>query len=309
MRDGADDAVHSGHVAVTDRFGTVLAAHGDPSVVIYPRSAVKPFQAAASLQVVAEHLPSDETAVMAASHVGGDAHQAAVTRLLARADLTPAALQCPPSLPADPTMLDRHPEPTPLAHNCSGKHAGFLLASVAAGADPAQYVRPDGTVQQTVRTWLSDCCGALWGPGVDGCGAPAWRLSLRALAGGFARLASAEGELATVVAAMRAHPALVGGAGVVDTELMRAEPAIIAKRGAEGVLAIAVMDPADPVGVAIKISDGATRATGPIAVAVLERLGLRGAPSVGRPVVLGGGVPHGAIEISAALHEGLADLG
>lgn len=308
VRDGADDAVHSGHVAITDGSGAVIAAHGDPSVVIYPRSAVKPFQAAASLHLIAQRLPSAETAVMAASHVGGHPQQDAVRRLLARAQLTPGALRCPPALPVDAGMLGRHLEPTPLAHNCSGKHAGFLLASVAVGADPRQHLRPDAPVQQMVRTWLHDCCGTLLGPGVDGCGAPAWRVSLGALARGFAHLVSAAGPLATVAAAMRGHPDLVGGDGIVDTELMRAEPAIIAKRGAEGVLAMVISNRADPIGVAIKVSDGAARALGPIAVAVLDRLGLRGAASVATPVVLGGGEPRGAVEISADLDAALADL-
>lgn len=312
VRDGAIDALHAGHVAVVDPAGRVRAAHGDPSVTCYPRSAVKPFQAAAALTLCDTlRPPSDEVAIMTASHVGARVHQAAVTRVLDRAGLTPGALRCPEALPVDPAMLRQHPPPTRLAHNCSGKHAGFLLADVAAGGDPARYLALDAPVQMAVRTWLGDVSGVdPAGPGVDGCGAPAWRLPLAALGRGFAVLAAADDVvLASVADAMRTHPGLVGGDGVVDTVLMRAERRLLAKRGAEGVLGIAVRSDAGPLGVAIKVSDGAVRAMGPVAVAVVERLGLHGATGLRRPPVLGGGTEHGGVEVTTTLVEALAALG
>ena len=62
---------------------------------------------------------------------------------------------------------------------------------------------------------------------------------------------------------MRAHPALVGFAGAIDTELMRAEPGVVAKIGAEGVLAVGLPDGR---GLALKVRDGATRAVAPAGV-------------------------------------------
>ena len=290
----------------------MLAAHGDPSVTCYPRSAVQPFHAAAALALCGTSLPpSDEIAIMTASHVGARVHQAAVTRVLDRAGLTPRALQCPAALPVDPATLRQHPPPTRLAHNCSGKHAGFLLAEVAGHGDPAGYLAHDAPVQTAVRSWLRDVCGTdPAGPGVDGCGAPAWRLPMVALGRGFAALAAAdEGILALVADAMRTHPDLVGGDGVVDTVLMRAERRLVAKRGAEGVMGIATRGEEGPLGVAIKVTDGAARAVGPVAVAVIERLGLRGAADLRRPPVLGGGTEHGGVEVTAGLAEALASLG
>ncbi|CAN5848728.1 asparaginase [soil metagenome] len=309
MRDGATDALHVGHVAVVDVAGRVIAAHGDPSVVTYPRSALKPFQAAAALQLLADHPPADEIAIMAASHVGTRTHQAAVVRVLDRAGLTAGALGCPPALPTDPAALLERPEPTPLAHSCSGKHAGFLLAAVTAGAGPEDYLDEDHPVQRAVWSLLRTATATQpSGPGVDGCGAPAWRVPLMALARAFATATADHAELGAVAAAMQTHPLLIAGHDVVDTELMRAEPAIVAKRGAEGTLAFAAPSPAGPVGVAIKVSDGAMRAVGPVAVAILQRLGLRATPALRRPVVLGGGVAHGAIEVAPELQRSLADL-
>jgi L-asparaginase II len=299
VRDGAIDALHAGHVAVVDPSGVVLAAVGDVETEWYPRSAVKPFQAAAALALGGVRPPPpDEIAVM--------------TRVLDRAGLTPRALRCPEALPADPAALRQHPRPTRLAHGCSGKHAGFLLATAAAGVDdPARYLAEDGLVQRAVRTYLRDVCGCdPRGPGVDGCGAPAWRMPLTALARGFARLAEAgEGVLAGVRDAMRTYPELVGGDQMVDTVLMRGDRQLVAKRGAEGMLGIAVDGVVGPLGVALKITDGAARAVGPVAVAVIERLGLSGAAALRRPPVMGGGVEHGGIEVTAELRTALAAIG
>lgn len=309
MRDGAVDALHVGHLAVVTADGRLIAGHGDPGAVVYPRSALKPFQAAAALGLSGVEVPDDELAIIAASHTGSGAQQAAVQRVLGRAGLGADALRCPMALPTDAVALRQRPPPTRLAHNCSGKHAGFLLATTAAGQDPGGYLTDGAAVQRAVRIAVGDACHHdAQGPGVDGCGAPAWRLPLSALARGFTALLTDGGTLARVARAMRVHPGLVGGHAVVDTVLMQAEPAIIAKRGAEGVLGIAARADAGPVGVALKVADGGVRAVGPVAVAVLDALGLHGAAALARPVVLGGGAPHGAVEVDPGLRDALSAL-
>jgi L-asparaginase II len=295
---------------VVDADGVVRAGVGVTDTRIYPRSALKPFQAVASLELAGDTPPPvDELAVMAASHTGSRMHQGVVLRLLGRAGVTPGALRCPHALPSDPAALRERPAPTRLAHNCSGKHAGFLLATQYAGEDPQRYLAEDSRVQVAVARWLRDTCGAVpEGPAVDGCGAPAWRLPLVALARGYARLASQEGLLGQIAVAMRTYPQLVGGSGLVDTEIMSADERVTAKRGAEATLGIAVRDRVRTLGVAIKVSDGGARALGPIAGAVLARLGVRVPMVVARPVVLGGERPHGALETTSTLREALAEL-
>jgi L-asparaginase II len=291
--------VHCGHVTVVDPEGVVVAAVGDPDTVIYPRSAVKPFQAAAVVSLLDAVPDRALVAIMAASHTGSAEHQAHVRRVLQHAAVPPSALQCPPAAPAAEAARDRRAGPTRVAHNCSGKHAGFLWATNGRGGDPAAYLSPGSDVQRAVRRHLRRACGVEpRGPGVDGCGAPAWRLPLRSLALGFARLAVDDGALAAVAAAMRAYPQLVGGAGVIDTVLMRSDPRVLAKRGADGVLGIAVAGPR-PVGVAIKVSDGAARARGPIATAVLGVRGIAVPDALARPPVLGGGVRHGTLKATS----------
>jgi L-asparaginase II len=97
---------------------------------------------------------------------------------------------------------------------------------------------------------------------------------------------------------MRAHPDLVGGAGRMPTRLMAAVPTLIAKDGAEGVFAAALPG----VGaVAVKIDDGALRASEQAVVAGLHRLDAPLPDDLADAPVLGGGAPVGRIRFRAGL--------
>jgi L-asparaginase II len=90
------------------------------------------------------------------------------------------------------------------------------------------------------------------------------------MASSFSRLPGVDGG-ARIVAAMTAHPGLIGyERGATDTDLMRLKPGWIAKGGAEGLLCAA----GHGVGVALKSTDGNSRALGPAAAAFFARLDL-----------------------------------
>jgi len=306
-RDGVVESVHRGSVVLADGDGRLLGAVGDPELPTYVRSAAKPFQAVATVALLAEAgeaLDERGLAIATSSHLGSDIHQLEAARLLALADLDEGALLCPPALPNDLDALLAQRTPSALAHNCSGKHAGFLYAHTASGEEPARYLDVDSILQRRVRRALEETLGAsAQGPGVDGCGAPAWVLPLRALAVGFARLAEGTHGLGPIAGAMRAHPVLVGGLGCEDTALMTSDRRVVAKRGAEAVLGAGLAQALDrrAVGIAVKVSDGASRATGPVVAAVLAGLGARVPPSVRSPAVLGGGAAHGALEVDESV--------
>lgn len=87
--------------------------------------------------------------------------------------------------------------------------------------------------------------------GVDGCGAPVLRTTIRAMAVMFARLAT-DPRFSDVYSAMHTYPALASGVGHGDAGIAIAIDAV-AKRGAEGCLGVAVRD---QWGVAVKSWDG-----------------------------------------------------
>jgi len=314
VRNDVVESVHFGHVVVTDVDGAVLASLGDPQRLTYARSSLKPFQALAvldALDAAGATLDDDGVAIACASHDGSDEQQIEAARLLAEAGLDESALQCPPALPRDADTAWHQRWPYPLAHNCSGKHASFLLASVLAGEDPAAYLDVGSPLQQRIRDHLAAACDTTpEGPGIDGCGAPAWLLPLQALAQGFARLAGdATPQLGRIRTAMTARPDLVGGPDAIDTRLMQSDAAVVAKRGAEAVFAAGVRLDRGAVGIAVKITDGGVRADGPVAAQVLRAMGRTVEDAVARPVVLGGGRVQGHLEVQQgvrALAEGLA---
>ncbi|HXF56352.1 MAG TPA: asparaginase [Actinomycetota bacterium] len=305
VRSGLEEAVHLGDVAVVDAEGRLVAWAGDPDRAAFARSAMKPLQAAVSLSLAPFGFSDREVAVMCGSHNGEPLHVEAVRSLLARAGVAEGALRCPPSRPLDPEAATA--ERAPVLHNCSGKHAGMLAACRAQGWDEERYPEPDHPLQRRILEAVREGTGleevAL---GVDGCGVPVHGGPLRALARLFARLAVPEAwgpledSVRRAVEAMRAHPYLVAGRRRLDTAVMEAVPGAVVKGGAEGLVCAALLGPG--LGVAVKVRDGATRATGPALLRALRGLGVAGEEELARlgafvaPPVLGGGRPVGQIE-------------
>ena len=300
VRSGVVEAVHRGSVAVAGRDGTLVAWAGDPERVTFARSSMKPLQAAVSLTLSGEDLPDDELAVMCASHNGEPAHLRAVDALLDRAGLSRSALRTPPGLPIDRESALAAGAPEPALHNCSGKHAGMLLACVRRGFDVATYPDPDHPLQVAVLDAVRAVAGEPTAVGVDGCGVPVHALPLRAMAATFASLATGVGEgFGRVVESMRAEPYLVAGRDRVCTALMQRVDDLVVKVGAEGLVCAGI--PSRGLGVAVKVEDGGSRAADPALLRSLRGLGVLDGVGDGelerfaRPPVLGGGRPVGSL--------------
>ena len=277
------ESVHYGSVAVVDASGRLVAAAGDPHAVTFTRSALKPLQALPFVRAGGPQrfgFSEPQIALLCASHSGEPRHVDAVADMLARAGNTPADLQCGTHAPGHYEVrgeVPPRPPYSPLAHNCSGKHAGMLAACTLHGYDKRDYLAFDHPVQRAVRTTVSELAEvdeATLPCGIDGCSAPNYAMPLAALARAYAVLAAGgTSPLATVRDAMAAHPAMVSGAGRSDERLMLAGRGDwIAKIGAEGVQAVGIAS--RRLGVAIKIADGTRRALASVTVAVLDALGL-----------------------------------
>ena len=296
VRSGFTESIHLGSVAVTDADGKLVAAIGDPDRITFARSSMKPLQASVSLRFIEDALSDQEIAVMCASHNGEAVHLEAVVGLLSRAELDVSALRTPPAWPLDEESARAAGGKRPEFHNCSGKHAGMLMASVRAGFDTETYREPEHPLQQAVLAAVTAAAGQEpLAVGVDGCGVPVHALPLHAMATLFARLVRGDLPKSDVaVGAMRRAPYMVAGRDRVCTALMEATEVVV-KVGAEGLVCAAL--PREGLGVAIKIEDGNPRALDPAIVQALRLLGALGdEPTLerfARPPVLGGGEPVG----------------
>jgi L-asparaginase II len=291
-RSGFAESIHHGAVVALGSDGTVAWSAGDPDVVIYPRSALKPLQAA-SMVGAGLALDARLLAVVCASHDGRPEHVAAVTEILAGVGLGPGDLDNTPALPLDPgasiAVVRAGGQATSISQNCSGKHAGMLATAVINGWPTAGYTDPDHPVQRRILDDLRQETGPAEHVGIDGCGAPAPTMSLTALASAVRRLA-VDGH--PVHAAMTGHPEMVGGPTRDVTRLMRLVPGLLAKDGAEGVHVAALPDGR---AVAVKIADGAGRARAPVTVAALRALGVDLPADALVEPVLGHGRPVGLV--------------
>jgi len=251
------EARHRAHVVATQGGRAVLEA-GDISLVTHFRSSAKPLQALPLVRLRPD-LGDEEIAIACASHLARSEQIDAVRRLLKAA-------------PADESELETGPEPTPLEHNCSGKHAGFLAVCRARGWPSAGYRLAEHPMQQECLAEVAAAAEVDAGSistAVDGCGVVTFALALESMAHAFSRLPEVDGG-ARVLAAMRSHPDLIRGPEAADSILMRELPGWGAKGGAEGLMCASGPD---GLGLAVKIADGNTRAVAAALAETVRRLG------------------------------------
>jgi len=278
---------HRGAVAVVDAAGRTVLVVGDVEQPIFPRSAVKALQALVLVESGAPErfgLSDEELAVACASHGGEPGHIDTVVRMLARAALTPEALECgahwPIHQPAAQALAGAGATATAVHNNCSGKHSGFLCAACALGVPHRGYTAPDHPVQQQVKATLEALTGRRIDDeqrAIDGCSVPTWALPLSALALAFARFGNGHGlgsqrarAAARLRAACAAKPWHVAGTGRFCTEIMQRFGArVFVKVGAEGAFCAAL--PEQGLGIAVKCDDGAGRASEVVMAAMIAR--------------------------------------
>jgi L-asparaginase II len=162
------EAVHLAHaVAVED--GRVVESAGDPQLLAFFRSSSKPIQAL-PLACERDDVDERELAIACASHRAEPAQLEAVESLLAKAPATEGDLECGPQEGRGPSRL---------AHNCSGKHAGFLAVCRARDWPKEGYRLASHPLQQQL---VAEVAGAADVPpgdiptAVDGCGVPTFAL-------------------------------------------------------------------------------------------------------------------------------------
>lgn len=306
------ESFHTGSIVVVDSLGRLLASTGDPARQICLRSSAKPFQAVPLLEYggVDEYdLGPEEIALTCASHGGEPMHVSTAAAMLRKGEFDESDLLCGAHVPYDEKaaadLRASGEAPSPLHNNCSGKHAGMLLCTQVMDVPSTRYIDADHPLQVLIRSTLGDFAGVTADEipvAIDGCGVPAFFLSLYRTAFAYARLmASSEGASApgaldryadsasSVVEAMTAFPQYVAGSWSLTTPLMSAFGGdLLAKEGAEGVYAMA-LSPAlreeltdrlrlgddCAIGIALKIDDGSMdRGRNPVVFRTLEILGL-----------------------------------
>ncbi len=291
-RCGTTESIHRVHVAVADARGRLIGGCGDPAQVAFYRSAAKPFQALPLVEdgvVERFGFTREELALCCASHNAEPEHLALAQSMLARTGLDERALACGPHPSLRPErareLWARGVRLRAVHNNCSGKHAGMLALAVARGWPPEGYLERGHPVQQRMLAEIARWTGVAASElvtGTDGCGVVTFALSLAEMAASFARFtaaADAGDPAARIVAAMTGHPFAVAGTGRTCTAVMqRLGGRVFVKTGAEGVYCGGVRGRG--LGFALKVEDGARRASDMALIGVLSDLDVADAADV-----------------------------
>jgi L-asparaginase II len=286
LRGDRVESRHRGAIAVCDADGGVVLALGDIEKPVFPRSAVKAFQALPLIESGAADrygLTPAEIALACSSHSGEPIHAQTALAMLRKCGREAETLECgvhwPLNAEAARALAAEGATPSALHNNCSGKHAGFVCLACAADIDPSGYVGLTHFVQREVKAALEEMTKTRINEdeaAIDGCSIPTYAVPLRALAHGFARFGAGlpAGRAAAarrIREAVAAHPLLIAGTGRFDTDVTQALGArAFVKTGAEGVYCAAF--PELGFGAAIKCGDGATRAAETAMAATIARL-------------------------------------
>lgn len=285
LRGGRVESSHMGHAVICNGKGKVVRAWGNPDAMIFPRSSCKMIQALPLLESgVGRDLTPAHLAMACASHQGAAVHTEFVARWLADLGLGEGDLRCgahePYDIAARDGLIRAGKRPCQIHNNCSGKHTGFLMLTQGMKAGP-EYVDPDHPLQQAILTASNEVTQETSpGYGIDGCSAPNHACTVLGLARAMASFAVAsdtgdarQRAMHRLTQAMYAHPDLVAGETRACTELMRAVRVPVAlKTGAEAVFTAIL--PTLGLGIAVKIADGAVRASEAVIAGLLADLGV-----------------------------------
>jgi L-asparaginase II len=282
------ESVHTGALAVARPNGEAVVTIGDVARPIFPRSAIKAFQALPLLESGAADaygFGNREIALSCASHSGTPEHADLAASMLARAGHNVASLACGAHAPMHEdsafALRQSGKQPTALNNNCSGKHSGMVSTCAHCKDEIKGYLRLDHPHQIRIAKALSEMTGApisAANAGIDGCSAPNWGIPLANLAQGFAKLVTGDGlpksraaHARRIATACMAEPHLVAGPGRLDTLAMTTlNGRVFMKTGAEAVYCGGF--PELGLGFALKIDDGNGRASEAVMEAILQRI-------------------------------------
>lgn len=288
LRGNAVESKHQVMAAVVDDRGVLAGFWGNVDYLTFPRSAIKMLQALSLVESGAmEKFGLDEKmlAMACASHMGEKHHMETLNHWMEKIKFTEAGFRCGPAYPGNESaqfeMIRRGAKPSPLSHNCSGKHLGIVSTAMAMGEDPKDYHLPTHKAQIRIRKNLSELMKVSLDTmpvGSDGCGIPTYGIPLQALAVGassfFGKDLSTDRTqaLQRILHAWRNNPRYVSGNENFSAVLAEATKGkALLKSGAEGAF-IGLM-PEKGLAFALKVADGAKRAAEVAAALLFKQFG------------------------------------
>ena len=284
------ESFHRAKCLVKNSNFIAILSSGHRKDFIYPRSAIKIFQALPFINSGAPEkyfLNEKNFAISCSSHCGELKHIEVLKDWLKKINLSTRNLKCgihkPINNESSNNLLLNKQKPTQLHNNCSGKHLAMLSGCLANKMEYANYVDYDHPYQQLIRNSLEHFTESSIKQkciGIDGCNAPQYAFSIDNLTNAIINLINKKNTkncyskaICTLLSAITKYPQLIGGKKRFDSEVIKhTQGRIFCKGGAEGVLLF--VETSKNIGGIIKIEDGNERAIPPLAMKIFFKLKL-----------------------------------
>ena len=284
------ESIHQSKCIIKDyNFKTIFSTNDDNSFV-FPRSAIKIFQALPMIKAEAftkYNLTNKQIAISCASHCGEAEHIKVLEEWLKKINKSEKILKCgvhnPLNKISSNKLLLSGIKPNQLHNNCAGKHLGMITGCLANKLSINNYLEMNHPYQKLIRECLEYFTNTKINEvqkGVDGCSAPQYAFPMKNLSISMINLLKnySENKKYTIeinflLKAIMQYPNLTGSKFIYPSQLISAtEGKMFAKGGAEGILLFAHLE--KNIGGIIKVNDGNERALPSIANEIFKKLNI-----------------------------------
>ena len=284
------ESIHKSKCIVKDYDYKTIFSTNDSNDLIYPRSAIKIFQAVPFINSKAYkkfNLSDKQIAISCASHYGEKEHLNVLNNWIKKININKKLLKCgihnPLNLKSSNKLLMSGIKPNQLHNNCAGKHLGMISGCIMHNMSVKNYIDLNHPYQKIIRKYLeffTETKITNKQSGVDGCSAPQYAFPLKNLSISMINLIkhfkesrSYSDEVRLLLNSIAKYPHLTGSKLKYDSQLMKiTKGKMFSKWGAEGVLLFAHKE--KKIGGVIKIKDGNERALPSVANEIFKKLSL-----------------------------------
>mgnify|MGYP001174564666 CR=1 FL=1 len=281
---------HKAICSIKNSRGKLILSTKNEKDLIYPRSAIKIFQALPLLKSKSfdkMNLNQKNIAIACSSHSAEKRHIVVLKNWLNKLKIKANTLECGIHAPLDnkaaENLLFDKKKPNQLHNNCSGKHLGMISGCISENISYKNYINFNHPYQKKIRTILEYFMNAKINKNsfaVDGCGAPQYAFQMGDLSNSMINLLLEKNKKSIngvavnrALKAINKYPELIAGSNRFDTDVIKyTEGRIFCKGGAEGVLLFC--DLKNKIGGVIKIIDGNERARASISMKIFLKLNL-----------------------------------
>ena len=229
------ESIHTAKCLVKNSNSKTILSSGHNKKLIYPRSAIKIFQALPFINSRAPEkyfLNEKNLAISCSSHCGEPNHLSVLKDWLKKINLSIKNLKCGIHNPINNESLNNlllsGQKPNQLHNNCSGKHLAMLSGCLANKMEYANYIDYDHPYQKLIRNSLEHFTESSIKQkciGIDGCNAPQYAFSIDNLTNAMVNLINKKNKkneyskaICTLLNAISKYPLLIGGKKRFDSE-------------------------------------------------------------------------------------------